>query len=100
MSSIIGALIVISCILFTVSLPIHTTAFGKTLRNIAIACFLAALVPSVACNLMQQAQGGTSGGGLGVNPLELLGVVAIVSVVAYGILALRGFATGGRRGRR
>lgn len=100
MSSIIGSLIVISCILFAVSLPIHATAFGKTLRNIAIACFLAALVPSVACSLMQQAGSGPAGGAVGGSALEILGVIAIVSIVAYLILALRGFVKGGRRGGR
>lgn len=89
-SSVIGGLIVIACILFTVSLPISATAFGKSLRSWAIACFLAALIPSVACGLLQQASAGQGSGGLGVNPLELLGAVAVMSVIAYVILAVRG----------
>ncbi len=89
MSSIIGSLLALACILFTVSLPIGKTAAGRTLRQWAIACFLAAIVPSVACSIFHQASAGGPGGAAGGDVLGLLGGVAVLSVLAYAVLKIR-----------
>lgn len=98
MSSLIGACLALGCILFTLSLPLGGLPLAKTIRRWALACFVVAFAPSVACSLAASAvghngAGAPSAGGV----LGGIGLLAVVSVVAYVILAARGRITGGKR---
>jgi len=96
-SSLIGACLALGCILFTLSLPLGGLPLAKTIRRWALFCFAAAMVPSVACSLAASAAGRagepSSPGGI----LAGIGLLAILAVVAYVILAVRGGVNGGKR---
>lgn len=91
MTCLIGACLALATALFMVSLPLGLTPYGKALRQWAGALLLAALAPSVACGLFAQVAG--RGGGQPptlVGILAGIGLLAIVSVIAYLILVIRG----------
>lgn len=91
MSSIIGACLALGCILFTLSLPLGGLPVAKTIRRWALFCFLAAFAPSVACSLATSAVGhGSAGTPSAGGVLAGIGLLAVASVVAYVILAVRG----------
>lgn len=98
MSSLIGACLALGCILFTLSLPLGGLPLAKTIRRWALACFVLAFAPSVACSLAastvgHSGAGAPSPGGV----LAGIGLLAVLSVVAYVILAVRGRISGGKR---
>lgn len=67
---------------FVLSLPIHMTALGATLRRIAGFCFVLALVPSLVVGLFFP-------GGVEAHPVAVALTIAVLSMVAFGILYLR-----------
>jgi len=95
-SSLIGACLALACILFAVSLPLGGLPVAKSIRRWALACFAAAIVPSVACNLAASAAGQAGGSSSPGGILTGIGLLAILAVIAYVILAVRGRVAGGR----
>ncbi|MEO6326515.1 MAG: hypothetical protein ABIT01_02045 [Thermoanaerobaculia bacterium] len=90
-ANLIGILIVAACLLFTLSLPISGTGFGKTLRQWALFCFIAALAPSVFVGACRQVAGtgGAGGAGESVGCASMLGVLVALSLLAFVILKVR-----------
>jgi hypothetical protein len=84
-----------ACLLFVVSLPIWKLPIAATLRRIAAALFLAALLPSLFFGVIAPAPtsadagSGPTASSSGPNALEVLGAIVILSVVSYAILAIR-----------
>lgn len=98
MTTLIGACLTVATLLFVLSLPLGASAAGQALRRWAGVLFLAALAPSVACGLFAQAVG--RGGGQPPSFIGILagiGVLAILSVGAYIVLAVRGRVRSKRR---
>lgn len=77
---------------FVLSLPIHMTALGATLRRIAGFCFFLALVPSIVV-------GPFFPGGVEAHPIVASAVVVILAIAAFGILQLRSTVQGGRKAK-
>lgn len=97
MSALIVGCLAIGCILLTLSLPFGGLPFAKTLRRWALFCFLAAFAPSLACSLAASAVGHSGGTPSLGGVLAGIGLLAILSVVAYVVLAVRGRVNGGKR---
>src|SRR2546423_11561017 len=83
-------------ILFLVSLPLGKLEIASNLRRISGALFLLAFAPYLFCDLVRALpQGGphgvAPGGGsiLGPSILEIIGALALMTPVAYAVLALR-----------
>ena len=94
---LIQCAIAAACTLLVVSVPIWKLPLGVTLRRIAAALFLVALVPSLFFGLLAPS-GPAAGDGspsaaassaAAPNALEVLGGLLILSVVSYLILAIR-----------
>jgi hypothetical protein len=91
---LIQCAIAVACVLFVVSLPIWKLPLAVTLRRVAAALFLAALVPALFFGLLAPSGPATGDGSpsvsaVGPNALEVLGGLLILSVVSYLILAIR-----------
>lgn len=82
--------------LFVLSLPLAKTKFGGQLRIAAGVCFALALLPSLIAGLFfhsvpavpGHADPATIGTRIGTG-LSCLGALVILSLIAYGVLALR-----------
>lgn len=86
---LIGNLIALATILLAVSLPFGKSGVGRALRQWALAAFLGALLPSVACGLLRQTSPGGGAGRPGGSPLGALLGLAFLSLLAYVILKVR-----------
>jgi hypothetical protein len=84
-----------ACLLFVVSLPIWKLPIAATLRRVAAALFLAALLPSLFFGVIAPASPSAGAGSSpassssGPNALEVIGALVLLSVVSYAILAIR-----------
>ena len=77
---------------FVLSLPIHMTALGASLRRAAGFCFTLALVPSIVVGLFFP-------GGVEAHPFVAGFIVALLVVTAYWILHLRSVLLSGSKPR-
>src|SRR2546430_557289 len=82
--------------LFVLSLPLAKTKFGGQLRVAAGVCFALALLPSLIAGIFFHSVPATPGhadpagiGGRIGTGLSCLGMLVILSLIAYAILALR-----------
>lgn len=99
---LVGPVLALACLLFVLSLPLSTTAFGKTLRTWAGFLFLLAIGPSLFFGVLKQSAGpggtGAAGSGLGVgDALAGIGALALLSVGAYVALQVRSRTGGAKR---
>jgi hypothetical protein len=81
-----------ACLLFVVSLPIAKLPIARTLRQLAAALVLLAVLPSVFFGVIASpaAPSGAAGhAGSGAHPFALIGGLVALSCLAYGILAIR-----------
>lgn len=91
-SLLIQYCIAAACLLFVVSLPIAKLPIASTMRRVAGALFLLAFLPSLFFGLItspSQQPGGEVQATAGVNALEVIGGLVILSGIAYAILAVR-----------
>jgi hypothetical protein len=82
--------------LFVLSLPLTKTKFGGQLRIAAGVCFVLALLPALIAGLffnsVPVAPGHADPGGIGARigaGLSCFGALVLLSLIAYGVLALR-----------
>lgn len=81
--------------LFVLSLPIHATSLGSSLRRAAGFCFVLALVPSIVVGLLFPA---ASGAHPAKHSLALLVGIVVLIVAAYVVLRVRAaMVTGAKR---
>jgi hypothetical protein len=81
--------IAVACLLFVVSLPIAKLPIAGTMRRIAGALFLLAILPSLFFGLITPSQGSGAAPSSPTNPLAMIGGLVVLSVTAYVILAIR-----------
>lgn len=83
-----------ACLLFVVSLPNWKLPIAATMRRMAAAFFLVALLPSVFFGLLTSGQK-TSGAPSAIappgasNPLSVIGGLVILSLLSYAVLEVR-----------
>lgn len=99
---LVGSAVALACLLFVLSLPLSTTAFGKTLRAWAGFLFVLAIGPSLFFGALKQTVGpggtGAAGPSFGVgDALAGIGVLALLSVGAYVALQVRSRTGGAKR---
>lgn len=91
-ATLIQYALALACLLFVVSLPIWKLPIAATMRRVAGALFLLAFLPSVFFGLIPASppsSGDAGTTGPAINPLEAIGGLILLSLVAYAILALR-----------
>jgi len=81
----IRLLIALAVALGVLSLPLHATAAGKTLRRLALLCFALAFVPSLIVGLFFPAAKGAAGS----HPFFAATALLVAMVIAYAIYRLR-----------
>jgi len=96
-TTLIGACLAVATVIFVVSLPLGPSPIGQGLRRWAGALFLLAFAPALACSVLAAAGGRGGGFPSLVELLAGVGVLAIVSVVAYLTLVIRGHLRPGKR---
>ena len=84
-----------ACLLFVVSLPIWKLPIAGTMRRIAGALFLAALLPSLFFGLLSSPSSNAAGPSTSappvahVAPLSVIGGLVVLCVLSYAILEIR-----------
>jgi hypothetical protein len=89
LSVLIAYSIAVACLLFVVSLPIAKLPIARTMRRIAGALFLIAVLPSLFFGLIMPSHGSGAAPTSSANPLATIGGFVVLSVIAYAILAIR-----------
>jgi hypothetical protein len=87
MATLISLSLAAAVALFVLSLPFGGLAIGKTLRRGALLCFLVAFLPALLSGLVVGAGGIGRGSGVGV--LEGIGLLTVLALGAYAVLAIR-----------
>lgn len=75
---------------FVLSLPIHMTGLGASLRRVAGVCFVLALLPALLCGLFLP-------GGVEAHPFAVAMMLVIVVVAAYAVIRFRAAVAGGSK---
>lgn len=99
MPAIIAALVSLGCALVVLGLVVRGLFGSATVLKVGGLCLVLAILPAVVVGLFTQMSSAAPGGGdLGAagSILAAIGLLAIVAVISYLVLAARGLVSGRR----